>query len=479
MSFGEAYTTRMRAVPEPAPLETLYAIQREAFRSDPYPPPKERKLDLRRLENLLLERQEELASAIGADFNGRCRQEVIFSEILLSIRALRHARKRVAAWMAPRPRELDWPLQPAKAWVFPQPLGVVGIISPWNYPAMLTIAPLAGALAAGNRVLLKLSEFTPGTSAALAKLIADTFPVDHVAAVQGDISVGRAFAALPFDHLLFTGSTNAGREVMRAAADNLTPVTLELGGKSPAIVAPDADLKAAAEDIAYGKLLNAGQTCIAPDYVLVPGHILEAFVAALRQSIEGYWPAPANNPEYTAIINERHLSRLEGYIQEARDRGAHVMTVGPPPELGSRRLPPTLVLNPPEDIALMRDEIFGPILPILPYERIEEAIAYVNRHPRPLALYLFARSGRTIEAVLARTVTGAACVNDTLVYIVAEDLPFGGVGASGFGRYHGREGFDTFSHLKPVFRRKVPGLSRFLRPPYGRMHELLKRILIG
>jgi len=463
----------------PASLQLLFGSQREAFRSNPFPSPRERKSDLRRLEALLLAREDEVVSAVGADFGGRCREEVLFSEFLLSIRALRHARKNVAQWIARRPREIDWPLQPARAWVLPQPLGVVGIVSPWNYPVMLSIAPLAAALSAGNNVMLKLSEFTPRTSTLLAKLVADAFPADRVVAVQGDASVGRAFTALPFGHLLFTGSTTAGRDVMRAAAENLTPVTLELGGKSPALVAPDADLDSAAADIAYGKLLNAGQTCIAPDYVFVPNTLLEVFVAALRRKIQAYWPAPAQNPEFTSIINERHFGRLEEYIREAGDRGATVITVGPSTGSDSRRIAPTLVVSPPGDIALMREEIFGPILPILTYAEIDEAIAYVERHPRPLALYLFAKSKRIIDAVLTRTIAGTVCVNDTLVHIVAEDLPFGGVGPSGFGRYHGREGFDTFSHLKPVFHRRMPGLSRFLRPPYGRLHEVLKRILIG
>jgi coniferyl-aldehyde dehydrogenase len=380
--------------------------------------------------------------------------------------------------MAKRPRHIDWPLQPARAWVLPQPVGVVGIIAPWNYPIFLTMAPLAGALAAGNRVMIKVSEFTPATSEYIAKLIAETFASDHVTVVTGDAAAGRAFASLKFDHLLFTGSTAVGRDVMRAAADNLTPVTLELGGKSPAILAPDADFQSAAADIAYGKFLNAGQTCIAPDYALVPRDRLDDFADSLRRAVERYWPDAARNPEYTSVINERHAARLSRYIEEARSQNVRVITIGPE-GAGPRRLPPTLILDPPDNLAVMRDEIFGPILPIKTYSTVDEAIEYVNRHDRPLTLYLFTKSSRTSGEILKRTVSGAACVNDTLVYIAAEDLPFGGTGPSGIGHYHGQDGFDTFSKLKPVFYRRWPGLGRTLRPPYGRMHRLLKRILIG
>ncbi len=469
----------MSAAPVQSPAGTLLSAQRAAFRKNPHPSAKERRENLRVLERTVFDHQDEIAAALDRDFGGRCRFEVLFSEVFVALHALRHARKHVAEWMAERPRVLDWPLQPAKAWVMPQPLGVIGVIAPWNYPIFLTIAPLAGALAAGNRVLLKLSEYTPATSETIAKLLAGAFPADHIAVVNGDASVGRAFASLPFDHLLFTGSTAVGREVMRAAAENLTPVTLELGGKSPVIVAPDANIASAAADIAYGKFLNAGQTCIAPDYALVPRNRRDDFVAAIRKQTETYWPDPARNLEYTSVINERHLARLHGYLDEARSRGVEVITVGAEPEPGSRRMQPAIVLDPPDDLRLMRDEIFGPILPVLTYSEIDEAIEYVNDHPRPLALYLFTKSDQITDAILTRTVTGAACVNDTLVYIAAEDLPFGGVGPSGAGHYHGRDGFDTFSKLKPVFRRRMTGLGRTLRPPYGRMHEMLKRILIG
>ena len=468
----------MSATAISTPLDSLLAAQRNAFRQNPYPSLKERRENLKRLEKALFDGQDDIAAALEKDFGGRCRREVEFSELFVSLNSIRHARKNVAGWMEERPRHIEWPLQPARAWVMPQPVGVVGIIAPWNYPMFLTMAPLASALAAGNRVMIKVSEFTPATSERTARMIADTLPADLVTVVTGDAGIGRAFASLRFDHLLFTGSTAVGRHVMRAAAENLTPVTLELGGKSPAIVAPDADLASAALDIAYGKLLNAGQTCIAPDYVLVERSQRDRFIDALRQAVERYWPGAAQNPEYTSVVNDRHTARLRGYVEEARDRGVQVVTIGP--AVGtSRRMAPMMVIDPPDDLALMREEIFGPVLPIKPYDSVDGAIEYINNHDRPLALYLFTKSRATREAVLKRTVSGAACINDTIVYIAAEDLPFGGCGASGFGHYHGQEGFDTFSKLKPVFHRPIAGLNRLTRPPYGRVHALLKRILIG
>ena len=457
----------------------LLAAQKSAWRLNPYPTHQERREHLRRLERMLLDSQDAIARALDADFGGRSKQEVLFSELFVSLGAVRHARKHVKSWMAARPRHLGWALQPARAWVMPQPVGVVGIIAPWNYPLITTVPPLAGALAAGNRAMVKVSELTPATSDCFQKLIAAAFPADQVTVVTGDAEVGRLFASLPFDHLLFTGSTAVGREVMRAAAENLTPVTLELGGKSPAILALDADLDSAAADIAFGRFLNAGQTCIAPDYALVPRERLMAFVESMRAQVERYWPQAARNPQYTSVINERHLARLRGYVEEARARGVPVVTIGPESEAGSRRMAPTLILDPPDDLAVMREEIFGPVLPVKTYGALEEAVAYVNGRDRPLALYLFTKSDRTMDTVLRRTVSGAVCVNDTLMHIAAEDLPFGGIGASGMGHYHGRDGFDTFSKLTPVFRRRWPGLSRLLRPPYGRMHDLLRRVLIG
>jgi coniferyl-aldehyde dehydrogenase len=452
-----------------SPPADLFASQAAAFAAAPYPSAAERRANLTRLLRAVLAHQDDLATAIDRDFAGRSRDEVLFSEIYVAVNAIRHARSKVKRWMAPRPRHVGWPLQPAQAWVLPQPLGVAGIIVPWNYPVFLSMAPLAGALAAGNRVMLKPSEFTPETSALLARIISETFPPDLVAVALGDSTVGRAFAQLPFDHLLFTGATSVGRDVMRAAAEHLTPVTLELGGKSPALVAPDANIARAAADIVYGKLLNSGQTCIAPDYVLVPFASLRPFVEGLRKAVERYYP----DAQYTSIINGKHQQRLLGYLEEASARGVETITLS-----ATRGLAPTILINPPDDLKVMRDEIFGPILPLKTYDTIDQAITYVNQHERPLALYLFTRSQSTIDSVLTRTISGGVCINDTLLHIAAEDLPFGGVGASGMGHYHGQEGFDTFSKLKPVFRRRWLGLGRMLRPPHSRLHNWMRKILI-
>lgn len=322
-------------------------------------------------------------------------------------------------------------------------------------------------------MLLKPSEFTPETSAVLQKMISAAFPPDLVAVVCGDSSIGRQFSALPFQHLLFTGATAIGRDVMRAAAENLTPVTLELGGKSPAIVAPDANLTRAASDIVYGKLLNSGQTCIAPDYVMVPEASLRPFVEALRKAVLRYYP----DARYTSIINDKHHNRLRTYLEEARELGVETIVLGG--ESGAARgFAPAILINPPEHSRVMREEIFGPILPLKTYASIDEAISYVNAHDRPLALYLFAHDRNVIDRILTHTVSGGVCVNDTLLHIAAEDLPFGGVGPSGMGHYHGREGFDTFSKLKPIFQRHWLGLGRMLRPPHTRLHDWMRRVLI-
>ena len=460
-------------------MRRIFSEQQQAFAAEPYPAASVRRDRLVRLESAILLHQDELATELDRDFGGRSRMEILFSEIFVALNSIRHARRHVARWMAPRPRDIGWQLQPARAYVLPQPVGVIGIVAAWNYPIFVSMAPLAGALAAGNRAMLKPSELTPRTTTVLERLLNETFPRDLVAVVTGDAEVGREFASLPFDHLLFTGSTQVGRSVMRAASENLTPVTLELGGKSPAIVAEDADLRRAAEDITYGKLLNAGQTCIAPDYALAAAAVLPRFIEALRSAIERYYPNAAASPEYTAIINDRHYSRLQQYVAEARSRGASVIEFGSQPPPGVRKMPPTLVIDPPDDLAVMRDEIFGPILPVKSYTSIGDAIRYVNQRPRPLALYLFARNRKVIERVLTETISGGVCVNDTLMHITVEDLPFGGVGPSGIGQYHGQDGFDALSKLKPVVRRRWPGLSRTIRPPYGRMHDWLRRILIG
>jgi acyl-CoA reductase-like NAD-dependent aldehyde dehydrogenase len=382
--------------------------------------------------------------------------------------------------MKPQRRAVSLWFQPGRAEVISQPIGVAGIIVPWNYPIYLAVGPLVGALAAGNRALVKMSEFAPSTGALFDALVRSRFAADEVRVVNGDAEVARAFAALPFDHLLFTGSTGVGRAVMRAAADNLTPVTLELGGKSPAIVGPDYPIARAAERILIGKCMNAGQTCIAPDYALVPAGRVREFVDAARRTVAECYPDPLRSPDYTAIVNDRHFARLAGYLDEARARGAEIVALAPnaSPDAATRRFPPMIVLGAPGDCRLMREEIFGPILPIVPYAELDDALAYVNERPRPLALYCFDRDARRIDRVLTGTVAGGVTINDTILHIAQESLPFGGVGPSGMGEYHGREGFEAFSKRKAVFRQSRLNTMGLFKPPYGKRFERLVNFLL-
>ena len=364
----------------------------------------------------------------------------------------------------------------ARAHVEYQPLGVIGIIAPWNYPLSLALMPLATALAAGNRAMIKPSEFTPATSDVLAALVAETFSEDEVTVVTGDASIGAAFAALPFDHLFFTGSTAVGRAVMRAASEHLVPVTLELGGKSPVLVDRGQPLDRVAADIAYGKLANAGQTCIAPDYVLLHEGDVDRFVEAWGKAVAALYPEGPASDDYTSIVNVRHYDRLRGLLDDAQAKGARVVETGPSPERAKSRahtLAPTLVLDVHDDMRIMQEEIFGPVLPIVTYRDLDEAIAFVNARPRPLALYYFGSSATNRTRVLTRTTSGGVTINGTLLHYVQDDLPFGGVGASGFGAYHGIEGFRAFSHQKAVFDVGRWNGGALLRPPFGRLTDLI------
>ncbi len=425
-------------------------------------------------------RREAICAAIDADFGGRSRHETLSAEIYTTLESIRHTRAHLREWMEVSPREVSMTLWPSRAQVIHQPLGVVGIISPWNYPLYLALTPLVAATAAGNRALLKPSEHTPRTSALLAEILSASLGDDVVAVVQGDHQVGEAFSRLPLDHLLFTGSTAVGRHIMAAASSSLTPVTLELGGKSPALILPGGSLKRAARSIINGKLLNAGQTCIAPDYVLCPSAGVEPLAAALQTEVRRRFPSLKDNPDYTAIINDRHRLRLQGLLDDAQARGARLVPINPADEdlADSPRMVPTLVLDPTAEMAVMKEEIFGPVLPIVSYETLDEAIAYVDARPRPLALYCFG-SRRQARKVLHSTVSGGVTLNDTLMHVTQETLPFGGVGASGMGAYHGYAGFETFSHRKSVLRQSRFALApRLIRPPYGRLVSLLLRLLI-
>ncbi|BCD85992.1 putative coniferyl aldehyde dehydrogenase [Pseudomonas solani] len=452
-------------------LEELFARQRAAYGDNPMPSADQRIQWLKSLRDLIFNEQDALIRAISQDFSNRSADETLLAEIMPSLHGIHYAKNRVRRWMKPSRRSVGMAFQPASAKVIYQPLGVVGVIVPWNYPLFLALGPLVGALAAGNRVMVKMSESTPATSQLFKELMARIFPEDLVAVCLGEADVGVAFSKLPFDHLLFTGATSIGRHVMRAAAENLTPVTLELGGKSPAIVSQDVPLDHAAERIAFGKTMNAGQTCVAPDYVLVPKDRVEGFVEAYRAAVKSFYPQLQNNPDYTAIINERQVQRLNGYLQDAEAKGARLVPLFP--EAQGRRLPHTVVLNVKDDMKLMQDEIFGPLLPIVPYERLDQAFAYINQRPRPLALYYFGYDKREQQRVLHETHSGGVCLNDTLLHVAQDDMPFGGVGPSGMGHYHGHEGFLTFSKAKGVFIKQRFNAARMIYPPYGKSIQKL------
>ena len=452
----------------------LFAAQRKAFAAERDPTLAVRRDRLDRVAALLAANETDIVTAITADFGARPTQETRLAELFMVMAGIRHARRNLARWM--RPRRVPTPLYlwPGRSRVLRQPLGVAGIISPWNYPVQLALMPAVAALAAGNRVMLKPSELTPRTSALLEHLVARRFAVDEFAVVNGGADVGEAFSGLPFDHLFFTGSTAVGRKIALAAADNLTPVTLELGGKSPALILADADLETVAMRLAVGKLLNAGQTCIAPDYVLAPAGRVDALIDALTAAVAALYPRLGANPDYTSIVNERHYGRLTGLIDDAEAKGARVIRLNPGNEVPpgqARKLAPTLLLDVRDDMAAMREEIFGPILPIVAYSSLDEAIARINARPRPLALYAFGGDIRSRERILRETIAGGMTLDDTLWHFCNEDLPFGGIGASGSGAYHGERGFLAFTHEKAVFAQSRLALSWLLYPPYGRRFD--------
>jgi coniferyl-aldehyde dehydrogenase len=456
-------------------LAAVLARQRAAFLRDGPPPLPQRRSDLMKLKNILRDHREHFAAAINTDFGQRSRQETSLFDLASVVEGINFMRRNLRRWMKPERRRVGVSFVPASNRVLYQPLGVVGIIAPWNYPVALALMPLATALAAGNRAMIKPSELTPQTSALMESVLGDVFARDQVAVVTGDTSVAVEFSGLPFDHLLFTGSTSVGRAIMRAASDNLVPVTLELGGKSPVIIERGGSLGTAARRVAYGKLANAGQTCTAPDYVLVVEQEVDTFVAAYEREVAKLYPDIASNPDYTSIINDRQYARLTSMLNDAGTKGARVIELrGPTPHgaiAHTRTMVPTVILNATDDMNVMKDEIFGPILPIMPYRDLEDAVAYINSQPRPLALYFFGPDGPGRRMVLERTTSGDVSINETVLHYAQNDIPFGGVGASGMGAYHGHEGFKTLSHAKGVFEQAKFSLTDAVRPPFGRIVE--------
>ena len=477
----------------PSPWQQAFELQYQASRQHVDVPELVRRERLLRLQKLLHEHGTTLAAAVQADFGVRSPQLTEMADLMVLRTMLQQTLRQLKRWMRTQRVWTPLHLLPATARIERQPLGVVGIISPWNYPLQLALGPAIAALAAGNRVMLKPSELTPHTSAQLAHVIGQFFSPEEFCVIQGDAQVASQFAGLPFDHLVFTGSTAVGRKVAMAAAQHLTPTTLELGGKSPCIIGNDCDLAQAAVRIAHGKLLNAGQTCIAPDYLLLPRGREQAFEQAYRKAVAQLFPALAGNPDYAAIINQKHFNRLRNLAQQAESEGAHVQWLEAGPASASpasvapgwgdavqRQMTPALVWNVHSEMDIMREEIFGPLLPVISYDHLDDVVKAINAGERPLALYWFGQDVQQRDSVLRRTVSGGVTVNDTLMHVAHDNLPFGGVGSSGWGAYHGEHGFLRFSHQKGVFLQAKWSPAAWLYPPYGakfeRVMALLKRL---
>ena len=450
-------------------LTAIMKAQRDGFNANPNPLWAERKNNLVKLGKAIADNEAEFQKVISEDFGNRSYEETTIAETLIIQGGVKHALKHTQRWMRTRSAPTALQFKPSSNKIVPQPLGVIGIISPWNYPLQLAIMPLVGALGAGNRAMIKPSEFTPGLSLFLKKVLGEIFSDEEVHVATGGVDVAQAFSALPFDHLLFTGSTNVGRIVAGAAAKNLTPVTLELGGKSPVIIDDSANVKLAIPRLVNGKLLNAGQTCVAPDYLLMPERRIDAFSDALITKAEEFYPTFAGNPDYTSIIADSHYARLQGLLEDAENKGARLRTAGNDDSqqmAKERRIPLTVVTNTTPDMQIMQEEIFGPLLPIVASETLDDAMGYVQKRERPLALYWFGEDKTKRGKVLRNSISGGVSINETAWHVVQEDIPFGGVGPSGMGAYHGEHGFKTFSHMKGVYLQSKYSSGKMLFPPY-------------
>ncbi|MGU5715752.1 coniferyl aldehyde dehydrogenase [Aeromonas taiwanensis] len=451
---------------------------RQACLSRPMPSLTERRTRLTQLKGALLAHKQALCDALALDYGQRSGYDSLIADILPCVMQINYSLKRLKGWMRPERRHPGLLLAPARVEVHYQPLGVVGIMVPWNFPVMLSLGPLIGAIGAGNRAMIKLSEFTPRTNAVLRTLLGEVFADDEVMVIEGDAELAAAFSALPFDHLVFTGSTAVGRRVMAAAAPHLIPLTLELGGKSPCLIAPDMPMALAVERMIFGKSLNAGQICVAPDYVLLPRGQEQAFVEAYRSHFTRLYPKGLASPDYGSVVNAQQYARLTAWLDEARQAGAQVHPcTSPARDDGAHRLAPHLLTEVPDHCQVMQQEIFGPLLPIVPYDSLDEAIAYVAARPRPLALYLMSLDETLQRRLIRETHAGGMAINESLFQAAADDAPFGGIGPSGMGHYHGREGFLTFSKAKTVLRRGRFSPGGLIHPPYRRWYQRLMMAL--
>lgn len=455
----------------PLALDETLALQRAAFLKEGSPSLTQRLNNLNKLRSAVLSNKTQFEEALIADFGNRSRHETAIMEIMTVIQGIDYLKSNLGKFMRRERRHVPINFQPAKAYVTFQPLGVIGIMAPWNYPAALSLMPLATAIAAGNRAMIKPSEITPITSNLIEEMLLETFPNNEVAVFQGDASVGIAFSKLHFDHLFFTGSTLVGRHIMKAASENLVPVTLELGGKSPVLVAPDHPIEHLASQVAQGKLANCGQTCVAPDYMLIHESQVDKFADAYDTAVKSMYPAGPLSEQYTSIINHNHFNRISALVEDARNKKAKVLEVGIRPHEAKSRahtLPPIILLNVSDDMSVMQEEIFGPVLPVVTYKNIEDAIDYINARPRPLALYYFGDNESQRQQVLTKTTSGNVSINTTIMHFALDDLPFGGIGASGMGAYHGVEGFRSMSHAKGTLETRRWNMSSLLvKPPFG------------
>lgn len=460
-------------------LEALLARQRAAFTASRPEPLSQRKDRIRRAMALVKEHGEEFAKAMSADFGSRSHHQSMLTDIAATVGAGTHALKHLDGWAKPEKRKVQFPLglMGARAEVRYEPKGVIGILSPWNFPVQLAFGPLMQVLAAGNRAMIKPSEFTERTSELMAVLTAEYFAPEEVAVITGGPEVAAAFSSLPFDHLVFTGSTATGRRVMQAAAANLVPVTLELGGKSPVIMGRSADFAKAGERIAIGKMMNAGQICLAPDYLMVPEDKADEAVAGVTGAAAAMYPRVLDNDDYASIVSDRHFERLQGLVEDAKAKGAEVIEVNPAGEdfgnANQRKMPLTVLRGVSDDMTVMQEEIFGPVLPVMTYKSVDQAVDYINDHDRPLGLYYFGEDKSEQERVLTRTISGGVTTNDVVFHVSMEDLPFGGVGPSGMGSYHAIEGFREFSHARAVYHQPKIDIAKLggLKPPYGKATE--------
>jgi coniferyl-aldehyde dehydrogenase len=457
--------------------QRVFELQREAYLRHPYPSYEERAANLEKLDRILVDNATAIAEAINADFGHRAFEESMMAELFTSVDGIRDVRKRLRKWMRPQRRHVSVLFATGSNRVVPQPKGVVGVVSPWNYPLFLTMSPLTSVLAAGNRAMVKMASNSQHLCRLLAEKCRAAFPEDTLAILPGVRA--QDFSTLPFDHIIFTGSADAGRTVMRSAAENLTPVTLELGGKSPTIVCEDFDVDEAASRILYAKFLNAGQTCLAPDYLFLPEATRDRFVAAAERIMPRRYP-DTNQPSYTSVIDDKSYRRLRATLEDARQKGARIVPLVPGLAFNDqlRKIPPHLVLDVTDDMVILQEEIFGPLLPVKTYRTLDEVIAYVNGKDRPLGFYVFTNDRATEEKLLYSTISGGVTINNCMLHVAQHDMPFGGVGASGMGHYHGYEGFLEFSKLRPVFKNPRISLLHFFYPPYTKRHRRLLDLLI-